>query len=211
MYFSTGRKVPKAHRGGQSVHEGVAAPDPSYPNTLRAHCRGAALITPRGGDTQGMGGALKRHHIQHASSTGSLAWGGCSDGRGFAPAGASATSIVASKGRSFRLTRSAFSLSPQATKASLSAASIVAAKGRSFRLTRSAFSLSPQATKASLPKGLCGHCRSAFDFRLRRTCHWRGVALWKPLPTPDKGVWIMRRMEGLYRMKRLYGATNLII
>ena len=28
MYFSTGRKVPKAHRGGQSVHEGVAAPDP---------------------------------------------------------------------------------------------------------------------------------------------------------------------------------------
>ena len=49
MYFSTGRKVPKAHRGGQSVHEGVAAPDPPYPNTLRAHCRGAALITPRGG------------------------------------------------------------------------------------------------------------------------------------------------------------------
>ena len=28
MYFSTGRKVPKAHRGGQFVHEGVAAPDP---------------------------------------------------------------------------------------------------------------------------------------------------------------------------------------
>ena len=28
MYFSTRRKVPKAHRGGQSVHEGVAAPDP---------------------------------------------------------------------------------------------------------------------------------------------------------------------------------------
>ena len=28
MFFSTGRKVPKAHRGGQSVHEGVAAPDP---------------------------------------------------------------------------------------------------------------------------------------------------------------------------------------
>ena len=29
-------------------------------------------------------------------------------------------------------------------------------------------------------KGLSGHCRSAFDFRLRRTRHWRGVALWKP-------------------------------
>ena len=61
-----------------------------------------------------------------------------------------------------------------------SAASIVAAKGRSFRLTRSAFSLSPLATKASLPKGLSDHCRSAFDFRLRRTRHWRGVALCNP-------------------------------
>ena len=61
-----------------------------------------------------------------------------------------------------------------------SAASIVAAVGRSFRLTRSAFSLSPLATKASLPKGLSDHCRSAFDFRLRRTRHWRAVALWKP-------------------------------
>ena len=40
-------------------------------------------------------------------------------GRGFAPAGASTASIVAAKGRSFRLTRSAFSLSPLATKASL--------------------------------------------------------------------------------------------
>ena len=28
MYFSSGRKVPKAHRGGQFVHAGVAAPDP---------------------------------------------------------------------------------------------------------------------------------------------------------------------------------------
>ena len=72
MYFSTGRKVPKAHRGGQSVHEGVAAPDPSYPNGLSAHPWGAALMTPRGGDMRRMGGALKRHHIQHASSTGSL-------------------------------------------------------------------------------------------------------------------------------------------
>ena len=61
-----------------------------------------------------------------------------------------------------------------------SAASIVAAVGRSFRLTRSAFSLSLLATKASLPKGLSDHCRSAFDFRLRRTRHWRAVALWKP-------------------------------
>ena len=69
--------------------------------------------------------------------------------------------------------------------AGASAASIVAAKGRSFRLTRSAFSLSPLATKASLPKGLSDHCRSAFDFRLRRTRHWRGVALWKPSgPSP---------------------------
>ena len=75
------------------------------------------------------------------------------EGRGFAPAGASA-------------------------------ASIVAAKGRSFRLTRSAFSLSPLATKASLPKGLSDHCRSAFDFRLRRTRHWRAVALWKPSGPP---------------------------
>ena len=75
MYFSTGRKVPKAHRGGQSVHEGVAAPAPPYPNSLRAHCRGAALISPRGGDMRRVGGALKRHNIQHASSTGSLAWG----------------------------------------------------------------------------------------------------------------------------------------
>ena len=66
-----------------------------------------------------------------------------------------------------------------------SAASIVAAKDRSFRLTRSAFSLSPLATKASLPKGLSDHCRSAFDFRLRRTRHWRAVALWKPSgPSP---------------------------
>ena len=64
--------------------------------------------------------------------------------------------------------------------AGASAASIVAAKGRSFRLTRSAFPLSPLATKASLPKGLSDHCRSAFDFRLWRTRHWRGVALWKP-------------------------------
>ena len=40
-------------------------------------------------------------------------------GSGFAPAGASAASIVAAKGRSFRLTRSTFSLSPLATKASL--------------------------------------------------------------------------------------------
>ena len=47
-------------------------------------------------------------------------------------------------------------------------------------MTRSAFSLSPLATKASLPKGLSDHCRSAFDFRLRRTRHWRAVALWKP-------------------------------
>ena len=61
-----------------------------------------------------------------------------------------------------------------------SAASIVAAVGRSFRLTRSAFSLSLLATKASLPKGLSDHCRSAFDFRRRRTRHWRAVALWKP-------------------------------
>ena len=76
MYFSSGRKVPKAHRGGQSVHEGVAAPDPPpYPNTLRAHCRGAALITPRWGDVSSLGKALARHHIQLASSTGSLAWG----------------------------------------------------------------------------------------------------------------------------------------
>ena len=37
-------------------------------------------------------------------------------GRGFAPAGASAASIVAAKGRSFRLTRSAFSLSPLARR-----------------------------------------------------------------------------------------------
>ena len=89
MYFSSGRKVPKAHRGGQSVHEGVAAPDPTYPNGLRAHPWGAALMTPRGGDTQSMGGALKRHHIQHASSTGSLAWGlSLRRRRGFAPAGA---------------------------------------------------------------------------------------------------------------------------
>ena len=28
MYFSSGRKVPKAHRGGQFVHAGVATPDP---------------------------------------------------------------------------------------------------------------------------------------------------------------------------------------
>ena len=88
LYFSTGRKVPKAHRGGQSVHEGVAAPDPSYPNTLRAHCRGAALITPRGGGMRRMGGALKRHHIQHASSTGSLAWGSCPNAGDFAAAAA---------------------------------------------------------------------------------------------------------------------------
>ena len=88
MYFSTGRKVPKAHRGGQSVHEGVAAPDPTYPNCLRAHCRGAALMTPRGGGMRRMGGALKRHHIQHASSTGSLAWGLLPHRRGFSPAGA---------------------------------------------------------------------------------------------------------------------------
>ena len=67
MYFSSGRKVPKAHRGGQSVHEGVAAPDPSYPNTLCAHPRGAALITPRGGDMQRMGKALARHTVGAAA------------------------------------------------------------------------------------------------------------------------------------------------
>ena len=33
---------------------------------------------------------------------------------------------------------------------------------------------------AEASRGLCGHRRSAFDFRLRRTRHWRGVALWKP-------------------------------
>ena len=75
LYFSTGRKVPKAHRGGQSVHEGVAAPDPPYPNGLSAHPWGAALISPRGGEGSSLGEALARHHIQHASSTGSLAWG----------------------------------------------------------------------------------------------------------------------------------------
>ena len=69
--------------------------------------------------------------------------------------------------------------------AGASAASIVATVGRSFRLTRSAFSLSPLATKASLPKGLSDHRHSAFDFRLRRTRHWRGVALWNPSgPSP---------------------------
>ena len=89
MYFSSGRKVPKAHRGGQSVHEGVAAPDPSYPNGLSAHPWGAALISPRGGEVSSLGEALTRHHIQHASSTGSLAWGlSLRRRRGFAPAGA---------------------------------------------------------------------------------------------------------------------------
>ena len=123
MYFSSGRKVPKAHRGGQSVHEGVAAPDPPYPICLSAQCRGAALITPRGGEVSSLGEALARHHIQHASSTGSLAWGLSPRRRGFAPAGAT--------------------------------------------------------------KGLCGHRRFAFDFRLRRTRHWRGVALWKPREGPS--------------------------
>ena len=74
MYFSTGRKVPKAHRGGQSVYEGGGRPGPPYPNCLSAHPRGAALRTPRRGGVSGLGEALARHHIQHASSTGSLAW-----------------------------------------------------------------------------------------------------------------------------------------
>ena len=134
MYFSSGRKVPKAHRGGQSVHEGVAAPDPSYPNGLSAHPWGAALISPRGGEVSSLGEALTRHHIQHASSTGSLAWGLSPRRRYFAPAGAT--------------------------------------------------------------KGLCGHRRFAFDFRLRRTRHWRGVALWKPSrPPPDKVDCKSRRLR----------------
>ena len=105
-------------RGGQSVHEGVAAPDPSYPNCLSAHPWGAALRTPRGGGVSSLGEALARHHIQHASSTGSLAWGGCPNEGDFAAAAAT--------------------------------------------------------------RGLSGHRRSAFDFRLRRTRHWRAVAPWTP-------------------------------
>ena len=88
LYFSTGRKVPKAHRGGQPVHEGVAAPDPPYPNCLSAHPRGVALISPRGGVVLGLGKALARHHIQHASSTGSLVWGGYPSKQDFAAAAA---------------------------------------------------------------------------------------------------------------------------
>ena len=45
-------------------------------------------MTPRGGDMRRMGGALKRHHIQHASSTGSLAWGICLNAEHFAAAAA---------------------------------------------------------------------------------------------------------------------------
>ena len=33
---------------------------------------------------------------------------------------------------------------------------------------------------AEASRGLCGHRRSAFDFRLRRTRHWRAVALCTP-------------------------------
>ena len=97
MYFSSGRKVPKAHRGGQSVHEGVAAPDPPYPICLSAHCRGAALITPRGGEVSSLGEALARHHIQHASSTGSLVWGSCPNAGDFASAAASRRLHVAAR------------------------------------------------------------------------------------------------------------------
>ena len=31
------------------------------------------------------------------------------------------------------------------------------------------------------PQRVFDHCRSAFDFRVRRTHHWRSVALWKPV------------------------------
>ena len=38
------------------------------------------------------------------------------------------------------------------------------------------------AASADAGRGLCGHRRFAFDFRLRRTRHWRGVALCTPSP-----------------------------
>ena len=37
---------------------------------------------------------------------------------------------------------------------------------------------------AEASRGLCGHRRFAFDFRLRRTRHWRGVALCTPSRPP---------------------------
>ena len=88
MYFSSGRKVPKAHRGGQSVHEGVAAPDPSYPNGLSAHPWGAALRAPRGGAMLRMGGALTRHTVGTAAYPPFSGVGRLPRRGGFAPAGA---------------------------------------------------------------------------------------------------------------------------
>ena len=38
------------------------------------------------------------------------------------------------------------------------------------------------SASADAGRGLCGHRRFAFDFRLRRTRHWRGIALCTPSP-----------------------------
>ena len=65
---------------------------------------------------------------------------------------------------------------------------------------------------AEASKGLCDHCRSAFDFRLRRTRHWRAVALCNP----SHSILIFVRIEhgamgcGALHLHRLGTLVNML-